>query len=90
MGKGYKVVLSHHIVSNVLTSRSLLRTLGDQLRWMKSTRYSRPAGHAGTGLTLRDALRYSGSIAANCARSLTLWVFSVSAALEPNDSISDS
>jgi ceramide glucosyltransferase len=49
--KNYKVVLSHHIVRNVLTSRSLLRTLGDQLRWMKSTRYSRPAGHAGTGLT---------------------------------------
>jgi len=49
--KGYKVILSHHIVSNVLTRRSPLRTLGDQLRWMKSTRYSRPAGHAGTGFT---------------------------------------
>jgi ceramide glucosyltransferase len=49
--KGYKVILSHHIVQNVLTRRSPLRTLGDQLRWMKSTRYSRPAGHAGTGLT---------------------------------------
>jgi ceramide glucosyltransferase len=49
--KGYKVVLSHHIVKNVLTTRSPLRTLGDQLRWMKSTRYSRPAGHLGTGLT---------------------------------------
>jgi len=49
--KGYRVILSHHLVLNVLTSRSPLRTLGDQLRWMKSTRYSRPAGHAGTGLT---------------------------------------
>jgi ceramide glucosyltransferase len=49
--KGYKVILSHHIVRNVLTRRSPLRTLGDQLRWMKSTRYSRPAGHAGTSLT---------------------------------------
>jgi ceramide glucosyltransferase len=49
--KGFKVILSHHIVQNVLTSRSALRTLGDQLRWMKSTRYSRPVGHAGTGLT---------------------------------------
>jgi ceramide glucosyltransferase len=49
--KGFKVVLSHHVVENVLTSRPPLRTLGDQLRWMKSTRYSRPAGHAGTGLT---------------------------------------
>src|SRR4029077_6385863 len=49
--KGYKVTLSHHIAKNVLTPRSALRTLGDQLRWMKSTRYSRPAGHLGTGLT---------------------------------------
>ena len=49
--KNYKVILSHYIVRNVLTSRSMIRTLGDQLRWMKSTRYSRPAGHAGTGLT---------------------------------------
>jgi ceramide glucosyltransferase len=49
--KGYRVLLSHHFVRNVLTKRPLLRTLGDQLRWMKSTRYSRPAGHVGTGLT---------------------------------------
>jgi ceramide glucosyltransferase len=49
--KGYRVLLSHHIVRNVLTTRPLLRTLGDQLRWMKSTRYSRPAGHVGSGLT---------------------------------------
>jgi ceramide glucosyltransferase len=49
--KGYKVLLSHHVVRNVLTPRPLLRTLGDQLRWMKSTRYSRPAGHVGSGLT---------------------------------------
>jgi ceramide glucosyltransferase len=62
--KGYKVVLSHHIVRNVLTSRSLIRTLGDQLRWMKSTRYSRPAGHAGTGLTYAMPFGILGLIAA--------------------------
>jgi ceramide glucosyltransferase len=62
--KGYKVVLSHHIVRNVLTSRSLVRTLGDQLRWMKSTRYSRPAGHAGTGLTYALPFGILGFIAA--------------------------
>jgi ceramide glucosyltransferase len=62
--KGYKVVLSHHIVRNVLTSRSLVRTLGDQLRWMKSTRYSRPAGHAGTGLTYAMPFGVLGFIAA--------------------------
>jgi ceramide glucosyltransferase len=62
--KNYKVELSHHLVRNVLTSRSLLRTLGDQLRWMKSTRYSRPAGHAGTGLTYAMPFGILGLIAA--------------------------
>ena len=62
--KGYKVVLSHHVVRNVLTHRSALRTLGDQLRWMKSTRYSRPAGHAGTSLTYAMPFGLLGFIAA--------------------------
>jgi ceramide glucosyltransferase len=48
---GYKVIFSHHIIQHVLTPRTLMRTLGDQLRWMKSTRFSRPLGHVGTGLT---------------------------------------
>lgn len=62
--KGYKVTLSHYIVRNVLTSRSVIRTLGDQLRWMKSTRYSRPAGHAGTGLTYAMPFGILGLLAA--------------------------
>jgi ceramide glucosyltransferase len=61
--KNYKVILSHYIVRNVLTSRSMIRTLGDQLRWMKSTRYSRPAGHAGTGLTYAMPFGFLGLIA---------------------------
>jgi ceramide glucosyltransferase len=61
--KGFKVILSHHIVHNVLTHRSPLRTLGDQLRWMKSTRYSRPLGHAGTGLTYATPFGILGLIA---------------------------
>ena len=48
---GYKVIFSHYFVHHVLTPRPFLRTLGDQLRWMKSTRHSRPWGHVGTGLT---------------------------------------
>ena len=61
--KGHQVILSHHIVQNVLTHRSPLRTLGDQLRWVKSTRYSRPAGHAGTGLTYAMPFGILGLIA---------------------------
>ena len=50
-GAGYKVVLSHHVVGHVLVPRSFQQTFGDQLRWMKSTRYSRPKGHVGSVLT---------------------------------------
>lgn len=48
---GYKVIFSHYVIHHVLTPRSFVRTLGDQLRWMKSTRHSRPWGHIGSGLT---------------------------------------
>ena len=48
---GYRVIFSHHIVHHVLTPRRFSRTVGDQLRWMKSTRFSRRWGHVGTGLT---------------------------------------
>jgi ceramide glucosyltransferase len=61
--KGFKVALSHHIVKNVLTPRSPWRTLGDQLRWMKSTRYSRPGGHLGTGLTFAMPFGVLGLVA---------------------------
>jgi ceramide glucosyltransferase len=61
---GYKVIFSHHIVQHVLTPRPLKRTLGDQLRWMKSTRFSRPMGHLGTGLTYAMPFGALGLIAA--------------------------
>ncbi len=48
---GRKVVLSHHRVGHVLVGGKFLNTFNAQLRWAKSTRYSRPAGHIGEGLT---------------------------------------
>ncbi len=50
-GEGYQVQLSTVRVGHVLAETSLRRSLGGQLRWMQSTRYSRPWGHLGTGLT---------------------------------------
>jgi ceramide glucosyltransferase len=63
---GYKVTFSHHFIYHVLTPRTFLRTLGDQLRWMKSTRHSRPKGHFGTGLTFAMPFGVLGLISA-CA-----------------------
>jgi ceramide glucosyltransferase len=48
---GYRVVLSHYRVGHVLCTQSWAKTFATQVRWMQSTRYSRPRGHLGTGLT---------------------------------------
>jgi ceramide glucosyltransferase len=61
---GYKIIFSHYFIHHVLTPRSFFRTLGDQLRWMKSTRHSRPWGHIGSGLTFAMPFGLLGLIAA--------------------------
>ena len=48
---GYSVVLSRQIVSHILIGQGFAQTFRAQLRWMQSTRFSRPKGHLGTGLT---------------------------------------
>lgn len=60
---GYKVIFSHYFIHHVLTPRPFVRTLGDQLRWMKSTRHSRPWGHIGSGLTFAMPFGILGLIA---------------------------
>ena len=71
---GYKVIFSHHIIQHVLTPRSLKRTLGDQLRWMKSTRFSRPLGHVGTGLTYAMPFGVLGLVAGAASGRMALGV----------------
>ncbi len=48
---GQKVVLSHHAIDHIVLNLSLMSSLKHQVRWMKSTRFSRPKGHFGTALT---------------------------------------
>ena len=48
---GYRVELSHHIIEHMVVDASFGPSLDHQLRWMKSTRFSRPLGHIGSGLT---------------------------------------
>lgn len=62
---GLNVVLSHHTrVGHVLTALSFRQTFKTQLRWMQSTRYSRPKGHVGTGLTFSTPFGILGLISA--------------------------
>jgi ceramide glucosyltransferase len=47
----HKVVLSSHVVDHCIVNTRFTRSLEHQWNWMKSTRFSRPVGHLGTGLT---------------------------------------
>jgi ceramide glucosyltransferase len=48
---GQTVVLSHHAIDHMVINSSFVSSLKHQVRWMKSTRFSRPRGHFGTALT---------------------------------------
>lgn len=48
---GQTVALSHHAIDHMVLHSSLAGSLKHQIRWMKSTRFSRPKGHFGTTLT---------------------------------------
>lgn len=48
---GDKIVLSHHSIDHMVINSSFLHSMLHQVRWMKSTRFSRPKGHFGTALT---------------------------------------
>lgn len=49
--QGQRVILSHHAIDHMVINSSFVQSLKHQVRWMKSTRFSRPKGHFGTSLT---------------------------------------
>jgi ceramide glucosyltransferase len=48
---GETVVLSHHAIDHLVLNSRFADSMKHQVRWMKSTRFSRPKGHFGTALT---------------------------------------
>ncbi len=48
---GLRVVLSTHTIEHHVLNSSFMASVTHQVRWMKSTRFSRPKGHFGTALT---------------------------------------
>ena len=48
---GQTVVLGHHAIDHMVINSSFWPSMKHQVRWMKSTRFSRPKGHFGTALT---------------------------------------
>ncbi|MGB7189902.1 MAG: glycosyltransferase [Acidobacteriaceae bacterium] len=48
---GHIVELSTHVIDHVVLNSDFADSQKHQIRWMKSTRFSRPKGHFGTSLT---------------------------------------
>ena len=75
---GYRVVLSHVVIDHITLNRAMI---GRQIRWMRSTRFSRPAGHIGNGLTFATPFALLGFIAAaawgHWTLALTLLVWGI-------------
>ena len=61
---GYDVVLSQHVIEHCVINRSLATSVAHQVRWAKSTRRSRPKGHAGSCLTFAMPFALLGGVAA--------------------------
>jgi len=61
---GYQVVLSHHVINHMVNQKTFGKVWENQLRWAKSTRYSRPKGHLGSGLIFATPYGLLGMIAA--------------------------
>jgi len=49
--QGRTVILSDHVIDHMVINVSFADSIRHQVRWMKSTRFSRPKGHFGTSLT---------------------------------------
>ena len=51
IAKNHTVALSGHVIDHIVLNVDFLNSMKHQVRWMKSTRFSRPKGHFGTALT---------------------------------------
>lgn len=62
--KGHTVVLSRHVIDHMVLNTSFVDSQKHQIRWMKSTRFSRPKGHFGTCLTFNVPFGLISAVAA--------------------------
>lgn len=60
---GFRVVLSSHVVDHMSSPKTFRQMWERQLRWSMGTRYSRPKGHLGTGLTFAVPFGILGLVA---------------------------
>jgi ceramide glucosyltransferase len=73
---GERVELSHHAIDHMVINSSFAASMQHQVRWMKSTRFSRPKGHFGTSLTFSMPF---GLVALVAAAALGHWGWGLAA-----------
>jgi ceramide glucosyltransferase len=78
---GFQVVLSSYVVDHMSSARTFRQMWARQLRWAMGTRYSRPKGHLGTGLTFAVPYGILGLIAASALGHPVLGITLLVAAL---------
>lgn len=61
---GFQVLLSSHVVDHMSPPMTFRRMWERQLRWAMGTRYSRPKGHFGSGLTFAAPFAILGLLSA--------------------------
>jgi ceramide glucosyltransferase len=66
--------MSHHVIDHVVINRRFACSMRHQIRWMKSTRFSRHAGHAGTALTFATPFGLLGLLAAGALHQWALGI----------------
>jgi ceramide glucosyltransferase len=66
--KGHTVVLSTHVIDHMVLNTGFADSQKHQIRWMKSTRFSRPKGHFGTCLTFSVPFGLASAVAAAALR----------------------
>ena len=71
---GQTVVLSHHAIDHIVINSSFWQSMLHQVRWMKSTRFSRPKGHFGTALTFCMPFAILALVAAAATHHLALGI----------------
>jgi ceramide glucosyltransferase len=64
--KGHRVVFSHHAIDHIVLNTGFVDSMRHQVRWSKSTRFSRPKGHFGTSLTYSMPFALLAFVAALC------------------------
>lgn len=78
---GFEIVLSSEIVDHVSPKMTFRRMWERQLRWAMGTRYSRPKGHIGSGLTFAMPYGLLGLLAGAMLHQVELGIALLAAAL---------